>query len=151
MAITVRNFDTAQEMADYLNDVVQGSAQPSSIKGLHGLTLLVDGGAGQQTVTFADADGSGLSPTEVVAQIEAEDASLVGKVKFRNYRHGTPPKYYLTFDVATNVVDKDGTANTILGLPTAADATVGAGAVLIADIVTVEVSGSGNKYTLVHE
>lgn len=151
MAFSLKQFDTAQEMVDYLNDVVQSKSLGLVVPGLHGLTLLLTPVGTVRTVTFVDADGSGLSPAEIVAQIEAENADLVGTVAIRNYRATTPPSYRVTFISAGDLVDKDGTANSIFGFPTAADATVGANSVAIADLAAITTDEGGNKFTVVHQ
>jgi hypothetical protein len=151
MAFSLKQFDTAKEMVDYLNDVVQGKPLPMTVFGLHGLTLILTPVGTIRTVTFADADGSGLSPKEIVEQIEATNADLVGTVSLRNYRATTPPSVRLTFDSDGDLVDKDGTANALLGFSTTADATVGANAVALADIATITTDEGGNKFTVVHQ
>ncbi len=151
MAYTLRQFDTGQEMTDYMNGVVQGKVVHLLVQGLHGLTLKVTPVGALRTVTFADATGAGLSPGAIIAQMEAANADMVGIAAFRNYRHTTPPSYRLTFHSAGDVVDKTGTANTILGLDAVADSTVGASAVALADIATASVNDAGNKFTVVHQ
>lgn len=151
MAYTLKQFDTAQEMVDYLNDVVQGKYFGLNIQGLHGLTLKVNPAGSLRTVAFADATGVGLSPAQVIAQMEAVNADMVGVTVFRSYRVTTPPKYRLTFVSAGDLIDKTGTANVLLGLPTAADTTVGANAIAIADIAAITTDEGGNKFTVVHQ
>lgn len=151
MAYTLRQFDTGQEMLDYMNGVVQGKPLGSKVMGLHGLTLIINPAGTPRTVTFADASGVGLTPAEIIAQIEDENADLVGVAAMRNYRHGTPPAYRLTFTEAGDVVDKDGTANSLLGFGTTADSTVGTGAIALADIATVTSNEAGNKFTVIHQ
>lgn len=151
MAYTLKQFDTGQEMMDYMNGVVQSKPIGAKVTGLHGKTLIVTPAASARTVTFSDASGAGLTPTEIVAQIEDENADLVGVVAIRSYRHSTPPKYRLTFTEANDVVDKDGTANEILGFDTSADSTVGAAAIALADIATVTSNEAGNKFTVIHQ
>jgi len=151
MAFTLKQFDTAQEMTDYLNDVVQGKAVGVKVYGLHGLTLIVTPVGTIRTVTFADATNAGLSPPEIIAQMEAVNADMVGIASFRNYRHSTPPSYHLTFTQAGDLIDKDGTANASFGLNTAADSTVGANAVALADIAVITTDEGGNKFTVVHQ
>lgn len=151
MTYILKQFDTGQEMMDYMNGVVQGKPVGAKVYGLHGLTLLVTPVSTQRTITFDDTDGAGLTPPEIIAQIEDVNADLVGVVAFRNYRHTTPPSYRLTFTSDGDVVDKDGTANAILGFSTAADSTVGAGAVALADIGTVTSNEAGNKFTVIHQ
>lgn len=151
MAYTLKQFDNGQEMMDYMNGVVQSKPLGAKVTGLHGKTLIVTPVSTARTVTFSDASGAGLTPTEIVAQIEDENADLVGTVAVRNYRHGTPPSYRLTFTEDGDVVDKDGTANSILGFGTAADSTVGTAAVALADIATVTSNEAGNKFTVIHQ
>jgi hypothetical protein len=151
MAFILRQFDTPKEAVDYLNDVVQGKPLGVKVAGLHNKTLILTPVGTVRTVTFADASGEGLSPTEIVAQIEATNGELVGTVALRSYRPTVPPTYRLTFHSDGDLVDKDGTANAILGFDTAADATVGANAVAIADIVTFSADEGGNKFTVVHQ
>ena len=151
MAYTLKQFDTGQEMMDYMNGVVQSKPLGAVVTGLHDKTLIVTPAASARTVTFADASGAGLTPTEIIAQIEDENADLVGVAAIRNYRHGTPPRYLLTFTEAGDVVDKDGTANAILGFDTDADSTVGDAAIALADIATVTSNEAGNKFTVIHQ
>jgi hypothetical protein len=151
MAYTLKQFDTAQEMVDYLNGVVQGGAIGLKVYGLHGLTLKINPAGSLRTVTFDDTAGAGLSPKEIVTQIEDENADLVGVVAMRSYRHTSPPTVRLTLMQAGDVVDKTGTANALLGFGTAADATVGTAAVALADIATITTDEGGNKFTIVHQ
>jgi hypothetical protein len=151
MTYALKQFDTAQEMVDYLNDVVQGAPLPLKVYGLDGLTLIVNPAGTPRTVTFADTDGVGLSPREVIAQMEDVNADMVGVAALRSYRHTTPPVYQLTFTKVGDIVDKDGTANSILGFGVAADSTVGANAVALADIVVITTDEGGNKFTIVHQ
>lgn len=151
MAFTLRQFDTAKEMVDYLNDVVLSKPLQGTIYGLHGLTLIIDAGSGAQTVTFADASGAGLSLQDIVTQIEAAHASLVGVTGFRQYRPTTPHTRQMVFAGAGHVIDKDGTANSAFGFNTAADSTVGASAVALADIASITTDEGGNKFTVVHQ
>lgn len=151
MAFTLKQFDTAQEVVDYLNSVVQSKPLGAKVAGLHGKTLIINPAGTPRTVTFADATGVGLTPTEIVAQIADVNADLVGVAKIRNYRPGTPPAYRLTFTEDGDVVDKDGTANSLLGFDTDADSTVGASAVALADIASLTTDEGGNKFTIVHQ
>lgn len=151
MPYTLRQFDTAEEMVDYLNDVIQGKSVGLKVTGLHGLTLKVNPNGTLRTVTFVDADGSGLTPTEIIAQMEAVNADMVGVAAFRSYRSTTPQTYQLTFFQDGDIVDNTGTANGLFGLPTTASATVGANAVAIADIAAIETDEGGNKFTVVHQ
>jgi hypothetical protein len=151
MAYTLKQFDTGQEMMDYMNGVVRGKPLGMKVYGLHGLTLIVTPVGDARTVTFDDPGNQGLTPLEIVAQIEDENADLVGVVALRSYRHTTPPSYHLAFTEAGDIVDKDGTANAILGFSDAADSTVGDSAVALADIGTVTSNEAGNKFTVIHQ
>jgi hypothetical protein len=151
MAYTAKQFDTSQELVDYLNDLVQGAPLPLKVYGLDGLTLIVNPAGTPREVTFDDSSGVGLSPREIIAQMEDVNADMVGVAALRSYRHTTPPAYRLTFTLAGDIVDKDGTANSILGFSTSGDSTVGANAVALADIVIITTDEGGNKFTIVHQ
>jgi len=151
MAYTLRQFDTGQEMIDYMNGAIQGKALGVKVQGLHGKTLKVNPAGTLRTVTFSDASGEGLSPTEIVAQIEDVNADMVGIAALRTYRHTTPPTYRLTFINDGDVVDKTGTANALLGFGVTADSTVGASAIALADIATATSNEAGNKFTVIHQ
>lgn len=151
MAYILRQFDTGQEMIDYMNGAVQGKTVSTRVYGLHGLSLKINPGGTLRTVTFADADGAGLTPTEIIAQMEDVHSDMVGVAAFRNYRHTTPPSYRLTFHQAGDLIDKTGSANALLGFGTAADTTVGAGAIALADVASVTSDEAGNKFTVIHQ
>lgn len=151
MAYVLKQFDTAQELVDYMNNVVQSKPIPLKVYGLDGLTLIVNPAGTPRTVTFDDSAGVGLSPKEILTQMEDVNADMVGVAAFRSYRHTSPPTYRLTFTQDGDVVDKDGTANSILGFSTAADATVGASAIALADLAFITTDEGGNKFTVVHQ
>lgn len=151
MAFVLKQFDTAQEMVDYLNNVVRGKPTSAKILGLHGLTLKINPNGTLRTVTFADPTGEGLTPPQIIAQIEAVNADMIGIAQFRNYRPTTPTMYRLTFHSAGDIVDKTGTANAIFGFSAANDTTVGANAVALADIAIITTDEGGNKFTVVHQ
>lgn len=149
MAYTAREFDNLQEATDYLNGVVLGKSVHLNkpIYGLHGLTLIINDGAADRTVTFADATGVGLTPKEILNQIQATHANLVSSTSIRNYGHVVPPQGHIALVTATYSVDKDGTANTILGFDTAADSTVTP--IVQADIVAV-LPREGLRISVIH-
>ena len=138
MAFTQREFDNPVEMADYLNDIVLGSpiVINALVPGLHGLTLIINDGVADRTTTFSDPSGEGLLPKNIMDQIHAAHASMANVV-LKNYGHSTPARVHIAVVEAGYVVDKDGTANAILGFATAADMTVGANAVASGDVLTV--------------
>lgn len=143
---TLKTFNDPVAFADYLNGVVLGAPLAAKTSGLHGLTLIITT-TGDKTVTFADADGAGLSPADILAQIRAADPSLSG-VLLRNYGYA-PYQPQLACTTAASVVKKTGTANAILGFSTAADATVTE--VTSTNIIEVTVQTGAPQYAvLVH-
>ena len=144
MAYKGRTFDSLQELVDYLNDIVEGGRALRPItRDLDGKTLKINDGT-LKIVTFS---GYELTPKDIVDQI---NAVVTGAAKLRSHGHGVgQPK--LAFTTPTHVIDKTGTANPIFGLSTAADQTVGAGAVVSSDIVAITPDEGGNKFTVVHE
>jgi len=150
MAFVTRLFDTMEELADYLNGVVGGKYLDKLVYGLNGLTLIINDGVADRTVTFVDASEAGLRPKEILDQIRATHAALT-TVALRDYGHQSPPRPKLLVVAGGHTVDKDGTANALLGFPTAADAVVGAAAVAKTDIVSILVTSPGSKIALLHE
>lgn len=114
MALKILRFASTNEAEFTLNGgIASGASIGGRIMGLHGKTLIFIEPAG--TVTFSDATGVGLSPSEVQTQVQAVHAGL--KVQFVD-------RYMrIIEDVpATGVcLDKDGTANSIFGFSTSAD------------------------------
>lgn len=150
MAFVTRLFDCMEELADYLNGLVSGKHLPKLTYGLNGLTLIINDGVGDRTVTFVDADNVGLSAKQILDQIRATHGSLV-TVALRNYGHQSPPQHKLMVVTAGHTVDKDGTANALLGFSTTVDAVVGAAAVAKANIVSILWGTNSNKISLLHE
>jgi hypothetical protein len=154
MAYTFIQFDNGQELVDYLNGVVVGIALPSAqrVTGLHGLTLIINDGTADRTVTFSDPSGVGLLPKQISDQIHAAHVNLANGVTLRNYGHAAPPRVKVAVTTATYIVKNTGTANAILGFSTTAPgSTVGANAVAKADIITVFTKDEGNRFGVVHE
>lgn len=142
MATYGRQFSHLQELLDYLNDVMLSKDLPPTLD-LDTLTLIVNDGA-DKTVTFV---GNGLTPNQIVIQINAVKAAAAS---LRNYGQSSPPQSKLAFVLATLKVKSTGTANALLGLPTAGgDVTVGANATPKADIVAI--TEFANRYTVIHE
>jgi len=144
MAYKGRSFDSIYELVDYLNDVVVGgrSLQPVT-RNLDGKTLKINDGT-LKTVTFS---GYELTPKEIIDQI---NAVVAGAASLKNYGHGTCAPN-LAFLTAGLIIDKTGTANSIFGLSTTADVTVGANAIAKADIISITPDEGGNKFSVVHE
>jgi len=142
MAFKGRQFDSLQELLDYLNGVVLGRELSPTLD-LDGLTFIVNDGT-DKTVTFV---GNGLTPNVVIAQINAVKA---GAVTLRNYGQTAPPQSRLAFILAALKIKSTGTANALLGMPTSGgDVTIGAGAIALADIVAID-EWTG-RYTVVHQ
>jgi hypothetical protein len=153
--VTVKQFNLAQEVADYLNDIVLTKALTTKTYGLHGLTLLINDTVNDYTVTFDDPTDQGLNPAEIVHQINTAEIPgplyLTGCATIRNYGHMTAPlQVYVVFAKENYVIDQHGTANAALGLSTTADLTVGANAVAKADIVAITSDAAGVRYTILH-
>lgn len=151
MAYIQKQFDTAQEMMDYLNDVALSKPLPAKVDGLHGLTLIIHDGTADRTVTFSDPTGVGLTPNQIRDQIYATHANLQTAVKLRNYRTTVPQRYLLAIVTVTYTIQDSGTANDILGYSSSGDTIVGANAVAKSNIVMMTATESGNKYIVVHE
>lgn len=121
-------FRTDRDLYDTLNGAICG---PKDIQGgvaLDGLTLVIDAGAGDKTVTFAPALGRNWTPEEIITQIEAADASLVGAAKLNRSQgsvRGVNPTYLrLGKDDGTVVkVDATSTGADLFGWPAATDVT----------------------------
>jgi hypothetical protein len=133
-----REFDNPIELADYLNGIPLSNpfVVNARVKGLHNLTLIINDGVADRTTTFADASGEGLLPKEIMDQIHATHANMANVV-LKNYAHSVPAEVRITVIAAGYVIDKDGTANTILGFATLADTTVGTDAVASGDVLTI--------------
>lgn len=143
MAYKGGTFDSLQELLDYLNNILVGTrALAPTSRNLDSLTLKINDGT-LKTVTFS---GYELTPKDIVTQI---NAVVAGAATLRNPGHGVGQPF-LAFATAGLLIDKSGTANTVLGLPTGADTTVGANAIVQADIVAITPDESGNKFTVVH-
>lgn len=138
-------FQTADELADFMNDVVIGKMGIIGPLDLDGLTLILDA----TTVTFV---GTALTLNQVVDQINTAMSAAVATI--RNYGHNAPFYQQLAIIKATTVIDKDGTANAIFGLSTTADVTVGADAIAKTDIVALMMdttSAVKGLYRLIYE
>lgn len=139
MAFIGQQFMHLQELLDYLNGIVLSRDLQPTLD-LNGLTLILDA----STVTFV---GNGLTPNQVVAQI---NAVVAGAATLRNYGQASPPRSMLALIKAAMVVQTSGTANALLGLPTSGAApTVGANAVAKVDVLSV--TEFANRYSVIHE
>lgn len=149
MAYVPRLFDCMEELADYLNGLVGGKYLGQRTFGLDGLTLIINDGGADRTVTFADPTFEGLLAKQILDQIRATHAALE-TVALRNYGHQAPPQQKLMVVTVGHKVLKTGTANALLGFSTAVDVVVGAAAVAQADIVSILWGTNSNKISLLH-
>lgn len=145
MSIKFHQANSPQELVDYLNDIVLSTQLSIPVMGLHGKTLILD----ISTITFSDPSGAGLSPAEIVAQINnvvADAAAL------RNYgRAQSPsPQVQLAIVKAGTTIQPSGTANPILGFSTTTARQVGSNAVLPANIIQITSDASGSRFTAFH-
>ncbi len=130
---TRRQFPTLDDALDYLNGVIVGAVNlHNDGADVDGLTLVIHDGTANRTVTFAPAKGVNWTLDEIVAQIEATNANLVGgaipkaRVAHRAGVRGLPDRR-LSIDGNKSVagaaftVRASGTANARLGFPTGGD------------------------------
>lgn len=121
MVLDIRKFSSLESLNAFIKGRLRGSTDlvktPSSLY-LHGRTLIFATPAA--TVTFAASPTAAqvpLTKAQVKTQIEAQAAGVLvsfvqGAIELRANPAGTL------------VLDKDGTANALLGFPTKADTTV---------------------------
>lgn len=149
MAYVPRVFDCMEELADYLNGLVGGKYLPKLTYGLDGLTLIINDGGVDRTVTFSDPTFEGLLPKQILDQVRATHVALE-TVALRNYGHQAPPQQKLMVVTAGHTVVETGTANMLLGFSTTVAVVVGAAAVAQADIVSIMMTSPGSKISLLH-
>jgi hypothetical protein len=144
---TFKTFNTPEALVDFLNGVVQSKPLPLLTSGLHGLTLIITTAGGDRTVTFADATGAGLSPRQILGQVQAADSALATAI-LRNYGYDSKQPC-LAIMTAAQVVKSTGTANSLLGFSTTANKTVTE--VVVTSIVAEQVQLLGPSYSvLIH-
>jgi len=143
---TYHTFSSPAELVDFLNGTIVGRPLPALVFGLHGLTLVVNDGSADHTVTFVDSTSAGLSPSAILTQIQAAHANLAN-VKLRSYGL-SPQNWQVVLDKIGYSV-KAGTANSILGWPPAVTPVV-VTEVTSTNIVHIVTSiASGQKYCVV--
>jgi len=118
----IRPFDSLNRVRDYLNGVIIGTVDLSDGANVDTKTLVIDvDGGGNRTVTFAPAKSRDWTLAEIVAQIEAAHADLVGvPVVYIDAAPGgaVGPKFLvLVKDGSVITIQNTGTANTVLGFP----------------------------------
>ena len=138
--------DNPEEMVDFLNGSLSSKPLGVRVNGLHNLTLTIFNGTANQTVTFSDASGVGLTFNQIMDQIHATDASLAAPNVFgRSYGHSPPVLHRIIIQTATYLVRGTGTANTVLGFPGSDTAAVAA--IAQANIVNLFINHA-ERYTL---
>jgi hypothetical protein len=141
---TYHTFSSPAELIDFLNGTIVGRPLPQLVFGLHGLTLVVNDGLADRTVTFSDPSGLGLSPFVILAQVQVVHANLAN-VKLRSYCL-SPQNWQLVLDAQGYTV-KAGTANVILGWPAT---TKVVSQIARTDVIHVITSiASGPKYAVI--
>lgn len=142
----VKTFNNPDELVDFLNGAVRGKPLASTVYGLNGLTVIINDGSADRTTTLSDPTGVGLSPSAILTQIRATDASMAA-VKLRSYGQ-SPQKPLFVVDVQGFIVRGSGTVNTILGF-LSSDATVSE--IATTDIIKITASISGGpRYDVIY-
>jgi len=125
----MKRFHGMQQLEDYLNGVVYGTKDLSAGVAINGLTFIVDAGAGAVTVTFdhAPPDLVPWTPAEIVTFINTAvgvDVATLTSLSDGTAQTGAvnaSSRFLKIFVNAAFVIDKDGTANSLLGFNTGAD------------------------------
>jgi hypothetical protein len=115
-------FTDAEQMINFLNGALIGSQNIGAGADVDGLTLIIDIGGGDVTVTFAPAKNRLWTAAEVVAQINASFAGLA-RVYSHNRPNQQPPmidRRVLLERVGALTVKSTGTSNGVLGFSTTA-------------------------------
>lgn len=132
---TSRQFPTLDAALNFLNGVIVGTVNlHNDGADVDGLTLVIHDGSADRTVTFAPAKGADWTLDEIISQINATHANLVGgalptvRQHHRAGRQGLPDRR-LSIDgtqsaVATPfTIRAAGTANARLGFSSVGDTT----------------------------
>lgn len=122
----IKQCDSSVEAVWYLNGDVIGTKNLHSGAAVDGLTLIVDVGSGNETVTFAPALGRLWTFTEIVAAINAAVPDLAAGASImegnNNCQKG-PDRRLRLANSGTLVVVSSGTANAVLGFSSVQDTT----------------------------
>jgi hypothetical protein len=116
----IHRFRTDLDLYDTLNGAITGKKDIQNGLYMDGLTLVIDAGAGDVTVTFAPALGRLWTPEEIVDQILAAGVSLANAAELNRtaiaVRSGNPTYLRIGKDDGTIVTVKSGgTANALFG------------------------------------
>lgn len=125
----IHRFRSDRDLCEVLNGAITSNKDAEDGLLVDGLTLLIDAGGGVKTVTFAPALSRAWTLEEIVATIEAADASLVGVACISRGltagSNGTPSYLRLVKDNGAAITVKStGTANALFGFSVTVD-TVG--------------------------
>lgn len=123
---TYIGFPSVEAFVDYMNGSLIGTVNITGGADLDGLVFIVDGGSGNQTVTFSPAKNRNWTLGEIIDKINSTHASLAGTATVvRVNPPGTPPDMRLRMhkDGTMIVRFSGGTANATLGYSTTADQT----------------------------
>jgi len=144
-----RRFQTERELVDFLNGAVLGTVNlhPSGAN-VDGLTLIVNAGGVDRTVTFAPALGRNWTADEILAQILAT-AGMAGVASLHvpeRYDTSHPPgrgtkhRYLRLFSDPAIIVRNTGTGNAALGFNVAPAADQTQALIALANVVRIESS-----------
>lgn len=126
----IHRFRNDRDLCDTLNGAITSVKNGDEGFPVDTLTLIINAGGGDQTVTFAPAKGRYWTLEEIIAAINAAHVSLAGVARIARgltagEPTGTPAYLRLVKDNGTTVTVKStGTANTLFGFSAVAD-TVG--------------------------
>ena len=123
-------FPSYVEMERYLNGAVRGTVDITDGAVVDNLTLIINVNGVNRTTTFAPAKARAWTFTEILAEIEAAHADLVG-VPTLYLPRGLPgvgqgvviERYLQLYDDPGVIVRLGGTANAVLGFSAVADTT----------------------------
>lgn len=118
-----RSFIGFEHVLDYLNGSVFGSANLADGADVDGLTLIINNGTSDVTVTFAPAKGRNWTAAEIADQIN-NTAGLAGVASIANKTRAMGQSLDLRLRIMgdpNHTVKSTGTANSVLGFSTTSD------------------------------
>lgn len=122
---SMQQFVSFDRFLDHMNGALIGGVNISIGAALDGLTLIINAGAGNKTVTFAPVKNRNWTISEILAQIAAADPSLVGvasTIQLSTPGSSIDMRLRLFMDGAL-IVRSTGTSNLLFGFSAAADTT----------------------------
>lgn len=139
---------TPQQLLDQLTPTLVSGPIPSSGLALGGKTLIFT--TPNSTVTFSGSANAIRTPAEIRSEVAAVLTTCT--VVLRSYQGGPAqtPQFQLVIKLDTQIVfSKDGTANTLLALPTAANTTLDPVAAAKISAAWADSGSSATHYILV--